>query len=241
MKTGQFFILAFFLSSLFCHAQDQGSAGKPASPAQATPAKATPTPAAPTTVQATPAQATPVQATAVPTVTVQATAVPAAAVPADTYVIGAPDELTVTVWKEAALSGTLLVRPDGMISMPLLGDIQAAGLTPQQLADQIETKLKKFLQDPKVSVVLTQIHSKVIYLLGEVARKGPVEMTPGMTLLEAISVGGGLTDFANSKKIYILRTEGGTHQKIPVHYKEALKGDTTLNLVMKPGDTIVVP
>jgi polysaccharide export outer membrane protein len=159
----------------------------------------------------------------------------------DSYVIGASDVLTVTVWKEPALSGNVLVRPDGMISMPLLGDVQASGLTPLQLAGQITTKLKKFVQDPNVSVVISAIHSKVVYLLGEVAKKGPVEMTSGMTLLEAISSAGGLTDFANSKKIYILRDESGTHQKIPVHYKDALKGNSTLNLVLKPGDTIVVP
>jgi polysaccharide export outer membrane protein len=128
-----------------------------------------------------------------------------------------------------------------MISMPLLGDVQASGLTPLQLAGQITTKLKKFVQNPNVSVVISAIHSKVVYLLGEVAKKAPVEMTSGMTLLEAISSAGGLTDFANTKKIYILRDESGTHQKIPVHYKDALKGNSTLNLVLKPGDTIVVP
>jgi polysaccharide export outer membrane protein len=89
--------------------------------------------------------------------------------------------------------------------------------------------------------VISQIHSKVVYLLGEVARKGPIEMTSGMTLLEAISSAGGLTDYANTKKIYILRDISGTQQKIQVHYKEALKGNGTLNLVLKPGDTIVVP
>ncbi len=145
----------------------------------------------------------------------------AATPPADAYVIGPSDVLTVTVWKEPTLSGSLLVRPDGMISVPLLGDIQASGLTPLQLADQLELKLKKFMQDPKVSVVLSQIHSKVIYLLGEVGKKGPVEMTPGMTLLEAISSAGGLTDYANARKIYILRNEAGAHQKIAVRYKEA--------------------
>lgn len=159
----------------------------------------------------------------------------------ETYVIGASDVLTVTVWKEPTLTGSLLVRPDGMVSMPLLGDVQACGLTPLELASAIQAKLKKFIQDPNVSVVLTQIHSKTIYLLGEVAKKGPVEMTPGMTLLEAISNAGGLTDYANSRKIYILRNQAGTHQKIPVHYKEALKGDSSLNVLLKPGDTIVVP
>lgn len=165
----------------------------------------------------------------------------AGAAPSESYVIGASDLLTVTVWKEPTLSGSLLVRPDGMISVPLLGDVQASGLTALQLADQITIKLKKFVQEPNVSVVLTQINSKKVYLLGEVGKKGPVEMTPGMTLLEAISSAGGLTDFANAKKIYILRDEAGKHQKVPVHYKEALKGSAEFNVVLKPGDTIVVP
>jgi polysaccharide export outer membrane protein len=159
----------------------------------------------------------------------------------ETYVIGASDLLTVTVWKEAGLSGSLLVRPDGMISMPLVGDVMAAGLTPSQLAGQIQERLKKFIQDPNVSIVLTQIHSKIVYLLGEVSKKGPLEMTPEMTLLEAISSAGGLTDFANAKRIYILRKESGIQQKIPVRYKAALKGDSALNVPLKPGDTIVVP
>ena len=176
----------------------------------------------------------------------QARQAPAAAAAAEAtvsnaYVIGPSDVLAITIWKEPTLSGTILVRPDGMVSLALLGDVQAAGLTPLQLSDQISTKLKKYIQDPNVSVVVSQIHSKVVYLLGEVMKRGPVEMTPGMTLLEAISSAGGLTDFANQKKIYILRTDGGPRQRMPVHYKEALKGDSTLNLVLKPGDTIVVP
>ena len=89
--------------------------------------------------------------------------------------------------------------------------------------------------------MVSQIHSKVVYLLGEVEKRGPVEMTPGMTLLNAIASAGGLTDYANTKKIYILRDEAGKHEKIPVHYKEALKGDSEFNLVLEPGDTIVVP
>lgn len=157
------------------------------------------------------------------------------------YIIGPSDVLTITVWKEPSLSGSLLVRPDGMVSIALLGDVHAAGLTPLQLSDQISTKLKKYIQDPNVSVVITQIHSKVVYLLGEVVKRGPVEMTPGMTLLEAIASAGGLTDYANTKKIYILRNASGSQLRIPVHYKEALKGDGTLNLALQPGDTIVVP
>ena len=160
---------------------------------------------------------------------------------ADTYVIGPADMLSVTVWKEPTLSGSLLVRPDGMVSLPLVGDVLASGSTPNQLKDQIAEKLKKFVQAPNVTVVVSQIRSKNIYFMGEVGRKGPIEMTSGMTLLEAIGSAGGLTEFANTKKIYILRDVAGVRQKIPVRYKEALKGDRTLDLALKPGDTIVVP
>jgi polysaccharide export outer membrane protein len=157
------------------------------------------------------------------------------------YVIGPSDVLTVTVWKEPTLSGNILVRPDGMITVPLVGDVLASGLTPLQLSNQIADKLKKYIQDPNVSVVVSEVHSKVIYLLGEVGKKGPVEMTSGMTLLDAIAAAGGLTDYANAKKMYILRDQAGTHQRIPVHYKEALKGNSQFNLILEPGDTIVVP
>lgn len=157
------------------------------------------------------------------------------------YIIGPSDVLAITVWKEPTLSGNILVRPDGMITVPLVGDVQASGLTPLQLADRIADKLKKFVQTPNVSVVVGEIHSKVIYLIGEVGKKGPVEMTSGMTLLDAIASAGGVTDYANTKKIYILRDEAGKHEKIPVHYKEALKGNSEFNLLLQPGDTIVVP
>ena len=207
MKTRNLLIVAFFVPTLFCNAQDKEPAGKPAQVAAPAPAGLA----------------------------------SAAGAASDSYVIGASDVLTITVWKEPTLSGSLLVRPDGMVSVPLLGDVQASGMTPLQLADQISTKLKKYIQDPNVSVVLTQINSKKVYLLGEVAKKGPMEMTPGMTLLEAISSAGGLTDYANTKKMYILRDDAGKHEKIPVHYKEALKGNSELNLVLKSGDTIVVP
>jgi polysaccharide biosynthesis/export protein len=159
----------------------------------------------------------------------------------DSYVIGPGDLLAVGVWKEQALSGSLLVRPDGMISMPLIGDIQAANLTPIQLADQISTRLKKFIQDPNVTVVVSQIHSKVVYMLGEIGKRGPIEMTPGMTFLQAISIAGGPTDYANLKKIYILRHDGGKQLKVPVHYKKALNGDSACNIELRPDDTIVVP
>jgi len=102
-----------------------------------------------------------------------------------------------------------------MISMPLLGDVKAAGKTTTQLADEITVMLKKYIQDPNVTVVLGQVNSKRIYLLGEVSKPGPVEMTPGMTFLQAIATAGGLTQFANSKKIYICASMAGKNARFP--------------------------
>jgi polysaccharide export outer membrane protein len=171
---------------------------------------------------------------------VPAPIVPAPVVP-DSYVIGESDVVTVNVYKEPTVSGSLLVRPDGMISLPLLGDIKAAGKTPLQLADEVTAKLKKYIQDPNVTVTVQGINSKKVYLMGEVGRTGPLELTPGMTLLQAIATAGGLSPFANAKKIYILRIVDGKQQKIFVQYKQALRGDLSLNLPLNPGDTIVVP
>ena len=166
-----------------------------------------------------------------------------AAAPAldNSYVIGASDVVMVSVLKEPTLSSSLLVRPDGMISLPLLGDVKAAGKTPLQLADEVTAKLKKYIQDPNVTVTVQGINSKKVYMMGEIGRMGPLEMTPGMTLLQAIATAGGLSPFANTKKIYILRTVDGKQQKIFVQYKQALRGDLSLNLPLNPGDTIVVP
>ena len=217
MKPERLLTLAFFLPSLIGYSQNPEPTAGPAqvaAPAQAAPVPATPEPAPP---------------------------VSAPGVDANTYVIGPEDVLSVSVWKEPTLSANPLVRPDGMISLPLLGDVQASGLTPLKLADEIAEKLKKFVQDPTVFVIVNAINSKKIYFLGEAGKSGPIPMTPGMTLLEAISSAGGLSQFANAKKIYILRDEGGKHIRIPVHYKEALKGNSQFNLILEPGDTIVVP
>ena len=211
MKLERLFIVALFFPSLICQSQ------------KAEPAAA------------------PVQTSAPAQASAPTEANPNMAPSSNSYVIGPSDVLAITVWKETTLSGSVLVRPDGMITLSLIGDVQAAGLTPLQLADQITAKLKKFVQSPNVSVVVSEIHSKVIYLLGEVGKKGPVEMTSGMTLLDAIAAAGGLTDYANAKKMYILRNTAGKQERIPVHYKEALKGDSQFNLLLQPGDTIVVP
>jgi polysaccharide biosynthesis/export protein len=179
------------------------------------------------------------------------TVTPAAATPqvdaavqdtdASRYVIGADDSLQITVWQEPSLSGTFPVRPDGMISLVLVGDIPAAGLTPMHLAHDITLKLKKYIQDPIVSVVVAAVKSQRIYLVGEIAHAGPIELSPGMTPLQAIAEAGGLSPYTNGKHIYILRGPQGKQIKIPFNYKLALKGDNRQDVPLLSGDTIVVP
>jgi len=158
------------------------------------------------------------------------------------YIIGAQDVLEIDVWKEAELTRAVPVRPDGKISLPLLNDVQAAGLTPTQLSEDLTTELKKFITDPQVTVIVTEINSQRVYILGEMTRPGAYPLLPGMTVLQALSSAGGFTPFANSKKIYVLRSEGGKQQKFPFNYKEVIKGkNTEQNIVLKAGDQIVVP
>jgi polysaccharide biosynthesis/export protein len=157
------------------------------------------------------------------------------------YVIGADDTLRISVWKEPELSEILPVRPDGKISMPLLNDIPAAGLTPLQLKDSITEKLKKFIADPRVTVVVTAMNSQRVFVSGEVLHSGPIPLLPHMTVLQALSQAG-FTQFANLKGIYLLRTENGKQEKIPFNYKEVIKGNhPEQNIMLKPGDTVVVP
>ncbi len=176
---------------------------------------------------------------------VAAPATPAAppsapSVPAD-YVIGPDDTLHISVWKEPDLNATLPVRPDGKISLPLLDDVQAAGLTPLQLKDSISGKLKKYIDDPRVTVVVISMNSQRIFVTGEVNRPGAMALLPNMTMLQALS-SAGFTQFANLKAVYLLRTENGQQVKLPFNYKDVVKGrHPEENIMLKPGDTIVVP
>lgn len=158
-----------------------------------------------------------------------------------TYIIGGDDMLAIHVWKEPDLTSTLPVRADGMISLPLINDVKAAGLTPMQLAADITEKLKKYLSDPHVTVTVTQMNSQKIYAMGEVAHAGSLNLLPNMTVLQALATCG-FTQFANTKGIYVLRNESGVQKKIPVPYKKLIKGQAVdQNILLKPGDTIVVP
>ena len=157
------------------------------------------------------------------------------------YVIGPQDVIQVTVWKEPALSQSLTVRPDGMISLPLLGDISASGLTPTLLSTDLSSRLKKYINDPLVTVTVVTVNSKRVFLLGEVGHVGGMALTPDMTPLQAIAAAGGLSPYANAKHIYILRTDNGKQKKIFFDYKKAIKTGNEQGIVLVPGDTIVVP
>src|SRR5271156_670671 len=158
------------------------------------------------------------------------------------YIIGAQDVLDISVWKEPEVSRVVPVRPDGKISLPLLNDVQAAGLTPAQLAAQLTESLKKYVTSPQVTVIVKTINSQRFYILGEVMKPGAFAMLPGMTVLQALSSAGGFTPFAKMKSIYVLREESGKKVKYPFNYKEAISGkNAEQDILLKAGDTIVVP
>jgi polysaccharide export outer membrane protein len=157
-------------------------------------------------------------------------------------VIGAEDVLDVNVWKEPDMTRVVPVRPDGKITLPLINDVQAAGSTPQQLASAVTEKLRKFLTEPQVTVIVTQINSQRVFVVGEVLRAGAFPLVPGTTVLQALASAGGFTTFANVKKIHVMRVVNGKHIEIPFNYREVLKGDNPdQNIKLQPGDTVVVP
>ena len=155
--------------------------------------------------------------------------------------IGPGDSLDVNVFNEPKFSGKLPVRPDGMITVSLVGDIMASGYTPMQLSAEITSRLRKLITDPSVTVAVLDINSKRVYLVGEVGKVGPMPMTPGMNPMQAIATAGGLGAYANPKKIYILRTSNGKQEKIPFNYKKAIKDGDMQGVTLLNGDTIVVP
>jgi polysaccharide biosynthesis/export protein len=159
------------------------------------------------------------------------------------YKIGPQDILRVDVWKEPDISRqTIPVRPDGKISLPLLNDVQAAGLTAMQLAGVIRDGLAKYITSPQVTVTVTEINSRRVYCQGEFLKPGALNLLPNMTALQEISSCGGFTQFARLKNIYILRNEGGKPVQHPFPYKDIIKGKKPEdNILLQPGDVIVVP
>ena len=166
----------------------------------------------------------------------------AVASPDADYKIGPQDIVRIDVWKEPDISRTIPVRPDGKISLPLLNDVQASGLTAMQLSASLRESLAKYLTNPQVTVTVTEINSRRVYITGEVTRAGALPLLPNMTVLQALSSAGGFTQFAKLKNIYVLRNEDGKQVKHPFNYKEVVKGKLAeQNILLQSGDVIVVP
>jgi polysaccharide biosynthesis/export protein len=171
-------------------------------------------------------------------------AAPAAAVGVTTppgYVIGPDDSLDIVFWREKDLSATVVVRPDGMISLPLINDVRAEGLTPDQLRQAVTTAAAKLVEDPTVSVVVKAINSRKVFITGQVGKPGPYPLNGPMTVLQLISIAGGMAEYADKEKIVVLRNDGGKQILLPFNYKEVMTGKRLQqNVELKPGDTVVV-
>ena len=160
------------------------------------------------------------------------------------YRIGPEDVLTISVWKNPELSGTVAVRPDGMISLPLLNDVEVAGATPEQLRDTLKEKLTAFVNNVEVSVIVKEIHSQKVSVLGQVSSPARYEFNSRMTVLDAIAMAGGLTPYAARKRIVILRKgqDGEPLQRLPFNYDEAADSNGAVgNFEVQPGDIVMVP
>jgi polysaccharide export outer membrane protein len=161
-------------------------------------------------------------------------------VPTD-YVIGPDDVLGIVFWRDTDMTGDVTVRPDGNVTLPLLGDIKAAGLRPTELKDQITQAASKLISDPNVTVVVRQINSRNIFITGGVARPGAYPVSGQMNVLQIITVAGGLTEFADAKNISIIRVENGQTRRFKFNYNEVLDGKKMeQNILLKPGDTVLV-
>jgi polysaccharide export outer membrane protein len=160
----------------------------------------------------------------------------------DGYVIGEQDVLTITVWKERELSGNVVVRPDGKITLPLVDEIQVVGLTPTQLRAVLVEKLKPFVTIPQLTVAVSQINSRKVYLIGEVGKTGTFQINSATTVLQILAQAGGVKDFAKRKDIYVLRNEQGKQVRHRFNYDEVIRGKKSeQNILLQPADTIVVP
>lgn len=156
------------------------------------------------------------------------------------YKIGVGDVLHIAVWEEPQFTELAVVRPDGMISIPLVSEVAVSGLTPELAEAALTARLEKFVHKPRVTVVVQEIHSRMVYITGEVQRPGAYPLIDTMNVVQLVSRSGGLTDFAKSKQVYVLRAGSGA--RIKVDYRKLLKGQSPeMNLALVPGDTVVVP
>jgi polysaccharide biosynthesis/export protein len=224
-----FLPLVFALVAQTAYTQTPPPATPPAAP-PATAAPPTTSPASPTKPGSPPANAAPVD--------------PAkkAVVPPPGYVIGADDLLSIVFWREKDLSADVMVRPDGKISVPLLNDVEAAGLTPEQLRDRLMTQAQRLVEDANVTVVVRAINSRRVYITGQVARPGPYPLTGPMTVLQLIAIAGGVLEYADAEEILIMRYENGVPSNFQFNYKEVIRQkNLKQNIELRPGDTVVVP
>ena len=160
----------------------------------------------------------------------------------ESYVIGPEDVLSIHVWKEEAFSKTVPVRMDGKISLPLIDDVQASGYTARQLKEVLTNKLKEFVENPNVSVTVVEANSFKVFISGQVRSPGVYRLRSETSLLQFIPMVGGFTDWANQKKILVIRKENGKEKRITVNYRKIVKGDAPeSNIILKTGDTIIVP
>lgn len=170
------------------------------------------------------------------------TAAPVADAATDDYVIGADDVLAVFFWRDQQLSGDVVVRPDGKISLPLLDDVQAAGLTPKQLRDRLVIEARRFVAAPVATVVVKQTNSRKAYVIGQVMKPGQYPLTSSMTVLQLIATAGGFQDYAKVKDIRVVRVVNGQSSTFRVDYDEIMKQNkVTQNILLKPADTVIVP
>ena len=168
--------------------------------------------------------------------------IPAGVATPPDYVIGPDDVLTVVFWREKDLSGDVAVRPDGMITLPLLNDVKATGLTPEQLRDELTKAAEKFVEVPSVTVVVKEINSRNVFVTGMVGKSGPFPLTGPTTVMQMLAMAGGVHEFADTKNITILRTENGRQIALRFNYNDVKKRkNLKQNIELKPGDTIIVP
>jgi polysaccharide export outer membrane protein len=225
-------LVAMLGSSTLVSAQGGNAAPPKPAPTAPAPAPAPQKPAAPAAgAPAQPATPTPAEIAAQAGVT-----------PPSDYVIGPDDVLIIIFWREKDLSSEVTVRPDGRISIPLLQDVEAAGLTPEQLQKKLLSLAQRFVEDANITVVVKQINSRRVYITGQVARPGPYLLTSPTTVVQLISMAGGLLEYADAKNIVIVRNEKNTPVSYRFNYREMTeRKNLKQNILLKPGDTVLVP
>ena len=158
------------------------------------------------------------------------------------YVIGPEDVLSIVFWRDKDMSSEVVVRPDGRISLPLLNDLMAAGYTPDELRTVLIREASKYLEDANATVVVKEIHSRKVFVTGQVGKPGSYPLVGGLNVLQMIAHSGGLLEYADSKNIVIVRSEHGQEHRFKFNYKEVVKGkNVAQNIPLRPGDTIIVP